>query len=107
MHGAVQPHVPVWLGPSVANAVFHLAIVHFVLAMHLYAVLRHFSRCTTNALRKGHVHVNGLDAAVWWHSSLAIRGAAIRVISLTVPNVQMNCIGGVPYALNSVSNDVF
>lgn len=108
MHAVVQLHVPVLLGPLVANGVSHLMSDHSVRAMHFDAILLHFSRYTTNALRKGHVHVNGLDAAVWWHFSRSIHDlAAIRVTFSIEPNAQMNCIDGVLYALHSVSNDAF
>lgn len=105
MHDAVQPHVPALLGLLVANGESHWTTDHFVHATHFDATLRHSSRCTTNALRTGRVHVNGLDAAEWWHSSPTIPGVAIHGIFLTGPNARMNCIGGVLYASNLVSND--
>lgn len=107
MHDAVQLRVLVLLGLSVANGVSHLTIDHFVHVMHFDAILQHFVRYTVNALRKGHVHANDSDAVVWSHSSLTKHDVVIRVIFLTVPNAPMNCIGGVLYALNLVSNDVF
>lgn len=106
-HDAVRLHVPALWGLLVANGASHWTTDHFVHATHSDAILRHSSRCTTNALRTDHVHVNGLDAAEWWHSSPATHDVATRAIFSTVPNARMNCIGGVLYALHSVSSDAF
>lgn len=107
MHGAVRLHVQVLLVLLEANGVSHLTTDHFARAMHCDVNLQHFSHYTMNALRKGHVHVNGLDVAEWSHSSLTIHGSVIHVTFSTVPNVRKNCMDGVLYASSSVSNDAF
>lgn len=80
---------------------FHLSIDHFVHAMHCDAAVLQFSHCTVNALHKYHVHVHG------WNVELNSSRNELVHATFFVPNAQMNCIAGVIYVWNSVSNDVF